>query len=219
METELSEAALWGAVIGLGAFHGLNPGMGWPLSVSAGLMAQRTQALLSALVLLGLGHFLAMTIVLLPFSTMIALVDWQREVQIVAGLFVAAVGLFLLLSRRHPRFLARVRPERLALWSFLAALAHGAGFMLLPIYLGICRIDELDIGHQAASELMAENALAALSVAAVHTAAMIVAGGIVAGAVYRLLGLKFLSRSWFNVEALWAASLVLVGGLGVAAAA
>lgn len=218
MEADVSVAALWWAVIGLGAFHGLNPGMGWPLSVSAALMEQRGRALLSALALLGAGHFLAMTLVLLPFSAMMTLVAWQREIQIGAGALVIAVGLVLLLYRRHPRALARVKPGRLALWSFLAALAHGAGFMLLPIYLGLCRADDLEPGQGAALDLMAGNTLSAVLVAATHTGAMVVAGGVVAFAVYRFIGLKFLSRGWFNVDALWAASLVLVGALGIAAA-
>jgi hypothetical protein len=215
MESEVSMAALWWAVIGLGAFHGLNPGMGWPLSVSAALMTHRTSALFSALGLLAIGHFLAMTIVLLPFSAMTALVHWQRELQIGAGALVLSAGLFLMLYRRHPRFLARVSPQRLALWSFLAALAHGAGFMLLPIYLGLCGLDAFGAGGQAATELMASNALAALGVAFVHTGAMVFAGGVVAAAIYKLMGLKFLTRGWFNLDLLWAMSLVLVGLLGL----
>jgi hypothetical protein len=67
-------------------------------------------------------------------------------------------------------------------------------------------------------DLMASNALAALGVAFVHTAAMVLAGGTVAAGVYALMGLKFLSRGWFNLDLLWALSLVLVGALGLAAA-
>lgn len=210
--------ALWWAVIGLGAFHGLNPGMGWPLSVSAALIEQRSRALFSALALLGAGHFLAMTLVLLPFSAMMTLLAWQREIQITAGALVIATGIALLIFRRHPRALARVKPSRLALWSFLAALAHGAGFMLLPIYLGLCRSSEADTGNAAALDLMAGNTLSALTVAAVHTAAMVAAGGLLGFTVYRFVGLKFLTRGWFNVDTLWAASLILVGALGITAA-
>jgi hypothetical protein len=218
MDPETSVAALWWAVIGLGAYHGLNPGMGWPLSVSAALMERRRSVVVHAMALLGFGHFIAMTAVLLPFSALSALMNWQREVQIGAGVFVAAFGVFLLLYRRHPRFLARVKPQQLALWSFLAALAHGAGFMLVPIFLGLCGTDELDIGHQAAGALMTANVLSALGVAAVHTIAMTFAGGLAAALTYHYVGLKFLSRGWFNLDAIWAASLVIVGVLGIAAA-
>ncbi len=215
MAAEPSLAALWWAVIGVGLFHGANPGMGWPLAVSAALMEQRRSALLIALMMLGLGHFLAMAVILVPFSAMYALVEWQREIRIGAGALVMAVGVYLLISRRHPRFLARVKPERLALWSFLAAIAHGAALMLVPIYLGLCRLDELDAGHRAATGLMAENFGTAIAVAMVHTAAMTVAGGVIAVGVYAWLGLSVLSRTWFNLDVLWALSLILVGALGI----
>jgi hypothetical protein len=189
--------------------------MGWPLAVSAALMEQRPRALLSALILLAFGHFLAMAVVLLPFSLMISIAAWQREIQIGAGVLVALTGIYLLINRRHPRYLARVKPTRLALWSFLAAIAHGAGFMLVPIYLGLCNVEELDAGHRAATELIARNFNTFLMVAVAHTAAMAVSGGLVAFGIYKWLGLKFLSKSWFNIDALWALSLVIVGAVGV----
>ena len=122
-----SVTALWGAVIFSGLYHGINPGMGWPLAVSAALMERKRAAMPKALVMLALGHFLAMIGILLPFSLMIILVDWEIEIRIGAGLLVIAMGVYLLINRRHPKILARVHPARLALWSFLAATAHGAG--------------------------------------------------------------------------------------------
>ena len=110
--------------------------MGWPLAVSAALMERKHQAMPKALTMLALGHFLAMICILLPFSMMIALIEWEVEIRIGADLLVMAMGFYLLINRRHPKFLARVHPARLALWSFLAAMAHGAGLMLVPIYLG-----------------------------------------------------------------------------------
>ena len=98
--------------------------------------------------------------------------------------------------------------------SELVALAHGAALMLVPIYLGLCAIEELDTGHRAASALMATTALA-LGVAVVHTMAMIGSGGALAYAVHRWLGLQFLSRSWFDLEVVWAFSLICVGVIGV----
>ncbi len=204
-------AGLWLTVIGVGLYHGVNPGMGWPLAVSAALMEDKPGAMVRALAALAVGHFASMVGILLPFAFMYALVDWQREIQIVAGCLVIGLGLYLLINRRHPRFLARVPPSRLALWSFLVALAHGAGLMLVPIYLGLCRLSELDAGHQAAASLMGLNAGLAVAVAVVHTAAMIIAGGCIAAAVYRWLGLKFLTKSWFDLDVLWALSLVIVG--------
>lgn len=206
--------ALWGAVVLSGIYHGVNPGMGWPLAVSAGLMEGRHRALAKALAALALGHLLAMLAILLPFSMMTALIHWETELRVGAGALVIAAGLYLLINRRHPRFLARVAPSRLVLWSFLAALAHGAGLMLVPIYLGICEAN-LDAGHEAARGLMSQNIGSAFFVALAHTFAMTVAGGVIAAAIYFILGLKFLSRTWFNLDVVWALSLIVVGALGV----
>lgn len=189
--------------------------MGWPLAVSAALFERKTSALLRALFYLGVGHFLAMTAILLPFSMMIVLVEWESQIRIAAGLLVIALGVYLLINRRHPRFLARVKPTRLGLWSFLAAIAHGAGLMLVPIYLGICAIGEADAGHDAAGVLMASNFGIAFAVAIAHTAAMTLAGGALAAGMYFWLGLKFLTRSWFNLDLVWALSLILVGVIAV----
>ncbi len=189
--------------------------MGWPLAVSAALMERKHAALAKALAALAFGHFLAMTAILLPFSLMIFLVDWEREIRIGAGFLVIAMGLYLLINRKHPRFLARVHPTRLALWSFLAAMAHGAGLMLVPIFLGICSINNGDAGHQAAQSLMSGNIATAFVVASVHTLAMTLAGGLIAILIYQWLGLKFLSKTWFNLDLVWALSLVIVGLFGV----
>lgn len=204
-------AALWWAVVASGIFHGINPGMGWPLAVSAGLMDRSEGSLVRAIGALAGGHLLAMAALLGPFSVLMVLTAWQREVQIAAACLVIGLGLYLLINRRHPRFLARVRPSRLALWSFLAAIAHGAGLMLVPIYLGICRSIETDAGHGAAATLMTGNVGVALVVALAHTLAMMLSGGLIAVGVYRWFGLRFIALSWFNLDAVWALSLILVG--------
>jgi hypothetical protein len=208
-------AALWGAVILSGIYHGVNPGMGWPLAVSAGLMEGRHRAMAKAIAALAFGHLLAMLAILLPFSMMTALVRWETELRVGAGAMVIAAGIYLLINRRHPRFLARVAPSRLVLWSFLAATAHGAGLMLVPIYLGICGADLGDAGHEAARDLMGQNIASALAVAIAHTLAMTVAGGVIAMAIYFYFGLKFLSRTWFNLDVAWALSLIIVGLFGM----
>ncbi len=129
---------MWLAVIASGLYHGVNPGMGWPLAMSAGLMERRASGVLRALGPLAVGHFAAMAIVLLPFALLTVLVTWSREIRIAAAILVIAFGIFRFVNRRHPRALARIRPTQLALWSFAIAIAHGAGLMLVPIYLGLC---------------------------------------------------------------------------------
>jgi hypothetical protein len=210
------QTGLWLAVAASGLYHGLNPAMGWPLAVSSGLMDRRARALFSALLYLAAGHVLAMFLVMVPFAMLAILLAWQREIQIGASVLVIGFGIFLLIWRRHPRVLARIPPSRLALWSFAVAIAHGAGLMLVPIYLGLCRSYDMDQGHQAARALIDANLGMALLVSGVHATAMIVVGGLLAWLVYRYLGLKFVSRSWFNLDAVWASSLILVGTLSLA---
>ena len=209
-------AGLWLAVIAFGLYHGVNPGMGWPLVVSAALMGNGRADFYRALGALAAGHFLAIASLFLPFALLASLLVWQKQIRVIAALMVVGFGVFLFVRNRHPRFLARIPPSKLALWSFLVATAHGAGLMLAPIYLGLCRAVEPDISHRAASELIARNVGIAILVGFAHTAAMIAAGGSIAYAVYRWLGLKFLSKSWFNLDRVWAASLVLVGAVSLA---
>ena len=171
---------------------------------------------MAALWPLSIGHLLAMLLVLLPFGLLVTLVEWQRQIQIGASLLVIGFGLFRLVNRRHPRALARIRPTQLGLWSFAVAIAHGAGLMLVPVYLGLCQATDLDSGHEAAGALINANLGMAILVSVVHSLAMIMAGGFSAWLAYRYLGLKFVSWSWFNLDATWACSLILVGALSLA---
>jgi hypothetical protein len=209
-------AGLWLAVIASGLYHGVNPGMGWPLAVSAGMMEKSPRPLVAALGALAAGHLLAMLVMILPFSLLISLVYWQRQIRIGASVLVMGFGAFRLIDRRHPRALARIKPSQLALWSFAAAIAHGAGLMLAPIYLGLCEANGLNRGDAAAGTLISANLGMALLVSIVHSGAMIAAGGLCAWLVYRYLGLKFVARSWFNLETTWAATLILIGAISLA---
>ena len=189
--------------------------MGWPLAVSAGLMERSPRALVMALWPLTVGHLLAMLLIILPFALLATLLAWRQQIQIGASLLVIAFGVFRLVNRRHPRMLARMRPTQLGLWSFVVAIAHGAALMLLPIYLGLCRSSDLDRGHEAAGALINATLSMAVLVSVVHSFATIMAGGSLAWLVYRYLGLKFVSRSWFNLDTTWAFSLILVGALSL----
>jgi hypothetical protein len=179
-------------------------------------MERSARALFAALSPLAVGHVLAMLVVLLPFVLLTVFVEWQRQIRIGASLLVIAFGIFRLVNPRHPRALARIPPTQLGLWSFVVAIAHGAGFMLVPIYLGLCRAADVDTGHEAAGALINNNLGTAVLVSLVHGAAMIAAGGLFAWLVYRYLGLTFVARSWFNLDTAWALSLVLVGVLSLA---
>jgi hypothetical protein len=208
------DGALWFAVAAIGAYHGLNPAMGWPLAVANGLTERRGTAVVATLAPLAAGHLLAMAVVLLPFALLGALLAWQQPIRIGAGLVVAAFGVWRLVNRRHPRFLARVRPTQLALWSFLMASAHGAGLMLLPFALGLCMPSS--VAGPLAPALAAGGAAL---VAAVHTVAMMATGLAAAWLVYRWLGLRALSRAWLDLDVVWGSSLVVAGVASAAVAA
>jgi hypothetical protein len=205
---------LWLAVIVSGLYHGLNPGMGWPLAVAAGLSEKHGGAVFAALVPLAAGHFVAMAVVLLPFALLALVSDHSGGIRIGAGVLVAGFGFYHLLNHRHPRVLARIKPTQLALWSFLVAIAHGAGFLLVPIYLGLGTAAGHAV-HGGMHQMAENNFLSALIVSIVHTLAMIVAGGGIAWLVYKYLGLQFLTKSWFNLEVIWALSLIAAGAAGM----
>jgi hypothetical protein len=103
------------------------------------------------------------------------------------------------------------------LWALLAAMAHGAGLMLVPIYLGLCDAAAQGAGHTAAARLMGSDALRAGLVALAHTLAMAASGGLIAVGVYYWLGFAFLKKSWFNLDIVWALSLIVVGAVALLA--
>ena len=186
--------------------------MGWPLAVSAGLMERSSRALGKALWPLTVGHLLAMVLITLPFGLLVALVAWQRQIRIGASLLVIGFDGFRLMKPRHPRVLARIRPSRLGLWSFAVAIAHGAGLMLVPICLGLCRAADLDRSHAAVGILASSNLGLALLVSSVHSVGMIAGGGLLAWLVYRYLGLgtcRGVGSIWMRPGLSASSSLVL----------
>jgi len=206
-------AALWLAIVAIGLYHGLNPAMGWPIAVANGMTERRAGALFSTLLPLGGGHFAAMAVVLVPFAWLSLYVEWSRALRLGAGTLVLLYGIFKLMTRRHPRALARIRPTQLAWWSFLMATAQGAGLMLLPFMLGLC------VTVPANAMFLAQSSVTtAVAVAVVHTLAMMLAGIAMAWAVYRYLGLQFLRRAWLDLDMVWGGSLVIAGAAGVGVA-
>jgi hypothetical protein len=214
-----ASASLWLTIIALGLYHGFNPAMGWPLAVANGMTARRASAVFATMLPLGAGHLLAMAVVLVPFAWLGWYLEWSRQIRLAAGLLVLAFGIRMLVVRGHPKFLARIRPTRLAWWSFLMATTHGAGLMLVPFMLGLCQAmpAETDIaGHALMMNFLARsNTRLALLVTTVHTLATLLAGMGMAWATYRYLGLRFLRRAWFNLDQIWAAGLIAAGAAGI----
>ena len=206
------QTTLWAAVLASGVYHGLNPGMGWPLAVAAGLTERRGAAIARTLAPLAAGHLVSIAVVLLPFAAVTLLLDWSREIRIGAGLGIIGFAAVLILYPRHPRWITRIRPRQVALWSFAVGLLHGAGLMLVPMLLGLCAASAQ--GFVPASGLVANVGLA-IAVALAHTGALVVTGGGLAWVVFRVLGLKVLTRSWLDLSFIWASSLGLAGALGL----
>ncbi|HSP36541.1 MAG TPA: hypothetical protein VLR26_02180 [Frankiaceae bacterium] len=191
----------------LGAFHGLNPGMGWLFAVSIGLQERSRKALLLALPFIALGHEGAVAVMAVIAAVTRSLTASRTVVLIVGGVLLA-YGLWQLVRARHKSWAGmRLSHWGLARWSFVMSSAHGAGLMVLPVIIVPLYANE---GLDTSSGLLHGLAIGALA-AAVHTAAMITMTGTVAVLVYDILGLSVLRRWWVNVDKLWAFSLVGAG--------
>jgi hypothetical protein len=192
------------AVLGLGAFHGLNPAMGWLFAVALGLQATpdprgRRIAALRALPPIAAGHLLSVTAVAAVFAVTASAVT-SRAVTIGAGALLAGMGLWRLLSRRHFRWVGmRLSPWELGVWSFLMSSVHGAGLMLVPV-----------LAHHSSVAVPASLGWAAAA-SLLHAAAMLLTAGVVALVVLEILGLGVLRRAWLNVDRIWAVALIGAG--------
>lgn len=197
----------WLLLAGLGAFHGLNPAMGWLFAVALGLHRQSPYAVVQAVPAIALGHA---TSVALVAGVMVAaglLVD-QSSVRMATGSFLVAWALWhhFLGHRRRVRIGMRTGLAGLVLWSFLMATAHGAGLMVLPALIPLC-LSGSPPGPLGPGSSMA----ATVAAVSVHTLAMLVATGGVALAVYRLVGLDILRSAWINVDLVWTIVLFATG--------
>ena len=200
----------WLTLAVLGAWHGVNPAMGWLFAVSWGLQERDGRAVLRALPAIALGHGLAIALVLVVFA--IAHVALPvSALRIVIGIPVIVFGVLKLVRHRHPRWVGmRVGFAGLTWWSFLMASAHGAGLMLLPLFAAGA---SHAAGHQHAHGLPPGDPATYLAATAIHTGAMIAIAGAVALVVYHKLGLALLRRAWLNTDALWAVTLIVSGAV------
>jgi hypothetical protein len=197
----------WLTLAGLGAFHGINPAMGWLFAVALGLHRRSRAVVLTALVPIALGHALAVAAVALAVVLLGVIID-QRTVRIAAGALLICWALYhWRYGARHPaRFGMQVGLLGLAAWSFVMATSHGAGLMLVPVLIPLC------LAATPAQELTASGSLPiALAAIGVHTLAMLATTGIIAVAVYEWLGVAFLRRGWLNLDRLWTAALLATG--------
>ena len=205
---EMGSTALWLMLL-LGAYHGINPGMGWLFAVALGMQEQKGSAVARALVPIALGHALSIGIVVMAAAFLGMALPREAIRYAVAGLLFG-LGVFSMVRHYHPRWVRmKVGFRDLTVWSFLMASAHGAGLMLLPVLLGSSTVEAAGqmAGHHHTSA--ASSPLAALLATGVHTIAYLAVTGLIAWVVYSKLGVAVLRKAWLNLNLVWAAALVV----------
>ena len=208
--TAMGSTALWLMLL-LGAYHGINPGMGWLFAVTLGMQERKGMAVARALVPIALGHALSIGGVVLT-AAFLGMAVPREEIRYPVAAVLFGLGIFSLVRHYHPRWVRmRVGFRDLTLWSFLIATAHGAGLMVLPVLLSSSTAQAAGqmAGHHHTSA--AASPLAALLATAVHTIAYLAVTGGIAGVVYSKLGLAVLRKSWLNLDMVWAATLIVAG--------
>jgi hypothetical protein len=203
----------WSALLILGAYHGINPGMGWLFAVALGMQQGSARGVWRALPPIALGHAASVGIVLVT-AALAGVVLPLDVLKVLVAMTLTTFGLYRLWRHRHPRYGGmQVGFRDLTAWSFLMASAHGAGFMVLPFVLP-APAPLLAPGHEHAAHMgtMHSTVAAADGVAvAIHTLAYLVVMTLAAWVVYRKLGLGLLRTAWLNVDWLWAGALFVTG--------
>jgi hypothetical protein len=203
----------WQAMVFLGAYHGINPGMGWLFAVALGLQHGSARGVWRALPPIVAGHALSVGVVLVA-AGLAQLVVPLDALNVLVGAMLISMGLYRLWRHRHPRFGGmQVGFRDLTAWSFLMASAHGAGLMVLPFVMPMpatLSAASHEHAHHVASASTNVAAMGAMAVA-IHTMAYFVVMTFAAWVVYRKLGLSLLRTAWFNMDWVWAAALVVTG--------
>lgn len=210
----MSDAWPWLAVGALGAYHGINPAMGWLFAVALGLQEQSRKALLQALLPIAAGHLgaMAMAVALMGFAQ---LVITPGTLRLAAATALVGFGVYQLFKpRSHSRWIGlRMRPREIAVWSLLMSTAHGAGLMLVPI---LVRMPSIAQAHAAGQHGLVTAGVGATVIAGgagvgVHTLTMFVAMAVAALVVFEKLGVGVLRRAWLNLDRVWAGVIVISG--------
>jgi len=201
----------WITLFALGAFHGINPAMGWLFAVALGMQERRSQAVWRAMLPLGAGHGLAVAAAVLVAILAGAMVPTSFLRWCVAVILVV-FGVAHLVRHRHPAWARmRVGMGQLTLWSFLMASAHGAGLMVVPVFLGMT----MAAAHSSHAMSAPGSAATALLATTLHAAGYLLVTAFVAFLVFKKLGVGVLRKTWFNLDLLWGIALA---GSGVVTA-
>jgi hypothetical protein len=206
MHFEIGSSALWLMLL-LGAYHGINPGMGWLFAVALGMQEQRGSAVARSLVPIALGHALAIGSVVLA-AAFLGMALPQETVRYFVAAVLFGLGILSLVRHHHPRWVRmRVGFRDLTFWSFLMASAHGAGLMVVPVLLPSKTVEAA--GPMTCHHLAGVGPLTALLATAVHTTAYLAVTGLIAWVVYSKSGLAILRKAWLNLNLVWATALIV----------
>lgn len=207
--THLEALGPWLALIAFGAYHGLNPGMGWLFALSLGLQQKSERALWLALLPIAAGHATSVGIVALLVYAGAHFIPLQ-PLQIFTAVLLLAFAIFKLFNYyRHPRWVGmKVGLGDLFGWSFLMATAHGAGLMVAPALLGVTH---LHTGHA----MYLPPGAGLFFAVALHTSVMLTVMGLIAWIFYRKVSLAVLRSNWINFDLIWAVALLVVGGVAL----
>jgi hypothetical protein len=201
------------ALVLLGAYHGINPGMGWLFAVALGLQERRRSAVVKALLPIALGHAVSIALVVAIVGGVQAIAP-PRALRTGGAVALIGFGIFKLAKPRlHPRWVGmRIGAGELAVWSFLMATAHGAGLMLFPVLVSFPGAPAPHDHAQHLQRVAGTGAIARDGAAVlVHTLAMLLVMGAVALVVYEKLGVRILRRAWVNLDLVWAVAIVAAG--------
>ena len=216
----MTNTAAWLTLAGLGAYHGVNPAMGWLFAVSRGMQERSRRAVVRSLVPIAIGHELTIALVALLVVGLEVVAD-SSTLRIVAAAALFCFGIFRFVKpRAHFRWTSmRVTDRELTLWSFLMSTAHGAGLMIAPVLIGLQgAVDRTHVrAHdQADLGLLGGSLGTGAAGIALHVLAMLAVMGLVAVVVYDRLGLTVLRRAWLNTDQVWAGAFVLAAGITLA---
>ncbi len=197
----------------LGAYHGLNPAMGWLFAVALGMQERSRRAVLRSLVPIAIGHEASIVLVAVVVVGLGLLAD-THALHVGAGVTLIAFGLFRFAKpRAHFRWTKlQVNRRELGWWSFLMSTAHGAGLMVAPVLIGAGATAEASandsVEHvQGVLDAPLMGGLALL----LHVGSMMLVMAVVAVVVYEKLGVAILRQAWLNTEWLWAGAFVMAG--------
>ena len=201
----------------LGAYHGIDPSMGWLFAVALGLQDKRRARVWSALIPIAIGHLLSIAIVVAIVGGLRLAFFNPDYLRFIGAAALIGFGLFRLIwPRAHPRWVAmRVNSAELGLWSFLMASAHGAGLMLFPILMKVMPASHAMMHHHHAMPALGTTFMTGAMVVIVHTSAMLLVMGTIAIVIYEKVGLAILRSAWINLDLIWAGALILAGLLSM----